>query len=52
MPHPGELDRLIQQTFDVAFDAHAAGRLDEAERDYRLLLEPHDGKSREIIVVG
>lgn len=39
MSHSGELDEFIAQTFDGAFRLHAAGALDDAERDYRLLLE-------------
>jgi predicted TPR repeat methyltransferase len=39
MSHSGDLHQFIVETFDGASRLHAAGQLDEAERDYRLLLE-------------
>ncbi len=42
MTHPGVLDDLVAQTFASAFAHHAAGRLDQAQEDYHLLLELDD----------
>lgn len=39
MSHSQEWQEFIGQAFEAAFTLHAAGRLEEAERDYRLLLE-------------
>lgn len=38
MPSAGTLDKLIEESFTSAFNHHAAGRLEEAEEDYRVTL--------------
>lgn len=38
MPSVGVLEELIEESFTSAFNHHAAGRLDAAEEDYRLIL--------------
>lgn len=38
MPSAGVLEELIEESFTSAFNHHAAGRLDAAEEDYRLIL--------------
>jgi len=39
LAHSNALQDLVEQSFTSAFAHHAAGRLDDAEDDYRLLLE-------------
>lgn len=52
MSNTQELDRFIEETFDNAFTAHAAGRLEEAEGDYRLLLELDEGHAPAMHYLG
>lgn len=39
MSHAGELSEFLTQTFEAAFGLHTAGQLDQAELQYRVLLE-------------
>lgn len=53
MPSAGTLDELIEESFTSAFSHHAAGRLEEAEEDYRvtLAMEEHHAPAQHYLGV-